>query len=191
MKTLVINVGLLMLLIVTVLFNWTAGRDFSQRNWVVFPEMMFSVPYDAYSPVDESIFANKQTMQNPVEGTVARGFMPLHYEATPEDAKRAGEELTNPYTNEDQAVWERGRQVYTASCLHCHGAGGAGDGTVAKRGFPPPPSFLAENAMAMPEGQMFHVITYGQKNMPGHAAQVARDDRWKVIAYITGSIQER
>ncbi len=189
MKTLVINVGLLLLLVVTVIFNWVAGRDFSKRNWVVFPEMMFSVPADAYAA--STVFDNKQTMQNPVEGTIARGFMPLGYEATPEDAKRAGEQLRNPYTNEDQAVWERGRKVYAASCLHCHGASGAGDGTVATRGFPPPPSFLAENAMQMPAGQMFHVITYGQKNMPGHAAQVARDDRWKVIAYIMGSIQKR
>jgi hypothetical protein len=28
---------------------------------------------------------------------------------------------------------------------------------------------------------MFHIVTYGQGNMPALAAQVRRDDRWKVI----------
>ena len=36
----------------------------------------------------------------------------------------------------------------------------------------------------MPDGQMFHVLTFGQGNMAAYAAQVERDDRWRVIAYI-------
>jgi hypothetical protein len=31
---------------------------------------------------------------------------------------------------------------------------------------------------------MFHVITMGRNNMPSHAAQVAHDDRWKVILHV-------
>ncbi len=36
----------------------------------------------------------------------------------------------------------------------------------------------------MPDGQMYHLITLGQKNMASYATQVQRDDRWKVIRYI-------
>jgi hypothetical protein len=31
---------------------------------------------------------------------------------------------------------------------------------------------------------MFHIITYGKGNMPPHAAQISREDRWKVILHI-------
>jgi hypothetical protein len=31
---------------------------------------------------------------------------------------------------------------------------------------------------------MYHLITLGQNNMPSYAAQVMRDDRWKVILFI-------
>ncbi len=55
---------------------------------------------------------------------------------------------------------------------------------VAKRGFPPPPSLVLEHAIKMKDGQMFHVATLGQGNMPGHAAQISRDDRWHVINHI-------
>jgi mono/diheme cytochrome c family protein len=38
--------------------------------------------------------------------------------------------------------------------------------------------------MKMKDGQIFHVIAFGQKNMPSFAAQVVRADRWRVIKYI-------
>ncbi|MBI3484584.1 MAG: cytochrome c, partial [Acidobacteria bacterium] len=34
------------------------------------------------------------------------------------------------------------------------------------------------------DGQIFHIVTYGQKNMASYATQVSRDDRWKVILYV-------
>jgi mono/diheme cytochrome c family protein len=55
---------------------------------------------------------------------------------------------------------------------------------VPQRGVPLPASLTAENAVQMKDGQLFHVITYGQKNMPAHAGQIARADRWKVILYV-------
>jgi mono/diheme cytochrome c family protein len=66
----------------------------------------------------------------------------------------------------------------------CHGPQGKGDGPVPKRGVPLPASLLAENAMEMKDGQMFHVLTYGWRNMSAVAAQLSREDRWKVILYV-------
>jgi mono/diheme cytochrome c family protein len=31
---------------------------------------------------------------------------------------------------------------------------------------------------------MFHILTFGQKNMPSHASQLSVKDRWSVIAYV-------
>ena len=37
---------------------------------------------------------------------------------------------------------------------------------------------------------MFHVLSYGQANMPSYASQVDRDDRWKAILYVR-ALQEK
>lgn len=57
-------------------------------------------------------------------------------------------------------------------------------GPVAQRGYPPPPSLLAEHAQKMKDGQLFHILTYGQNNMPSYAGQLSRDDRWNVVLYV-------
>jgi len=36
----------------------------------------------------------------------------------------------------------------------------------------------------MPEGTMFHSITYGKGNMGSYASQLSREQRWMVIQYV-------
>ena len=52
------------------------------------------------------------------------------------------------------------------------------------RGVPPPPSLLADKALKMKDGQLFHIVTYGQANMASYAGQVTTEDRWAVILHI-------
>ncbi len=52
------------------------------------------------------------------------------------------------------------------------------------RGFPPPPSLLAPNAMNLTDEKMFEIVSSGFKNMPAYAAQIEPEDRRQVIAYI-------
>jgi len=163
-------------------FHWATGFDPEKRNLYVFTEMAYSVAHEsnAVSPVRP----DRRVDQLPPWGTIPRGQMPLHYTASPEDAVRAGEELVNPYSHSDAAARARGEQIFTTFCVPCHGAGGAGDGMVVQRGFPPPPSLLAEHAKGLRDGQMFHILTYGQRSMSSYAAQVEREDRWKAIVYV-------
>jgi mono/diheme cytochrome c family protein len=160
--------------------------DLTIPNWEFMPDMARGASYTAYERNPH--FADGKTLQRQQPGTIARGQHPLHYAATPEDAERAGRELHSPYAGADSDVMnvvrERGVRVFAAFCVACHGGGGAGDGAVAQRGFPPPPSLLAPHAREISDGRMFHAVTYGQGNMPGHAPLVAPEDRWKVIAYI-------
>ena len=79
---------------------------------------------------------------------------------------------------------QRGGQVYNVYCIACHGASGAGDGPVAKRGFPPPPPLPTGKSVQMRDGQLFHILTYGQGSMSSMAAQLSRDRRWDVINYV-------
>ncbi len=138
-------------------------------------------PVAAESYDASRVLPRGQVLQPPVPGTLARGHQPFHYAATPADAARAGQELANPIDPADAGAQARGQQVFATFCTPCHGATGQGDGLVAQRGFPPPPSLTAANAVGLRDGQIFHIITLGQRNMPAHAAQIPEADRWKCV----------
>ncbi len=183
-----LNLVLLACLVVVAALNWLVKWDSSQPNFEFLPEMVRSVRYNSFSPNPN--FADGKTLRRPPEGAIPRGFKPIYYEPTGEDALRAGEQLRNPYSGGDKEALERGAAVYAGFCVHCHGPAGRGDGAVVRRGYPGPPSLLAGQTSDKPDGQLFHIISYGQANMPGHASQISREDRWKVISYIR-TLQEK
>ena len=153
----------------------------NQRNYEVFTEM-------AYSLANESMSRSEHlpggTTQQPLAlGVVVRGHMPFRYGPGPEEAQRAGRELANPYTDEPE-VLARGAEVYGIFCVACHAADGLGLGPVVQRGMLPPPSFMGARAKQIADGEIFHILTLGQGNMPSYAVQVPPEDRWKVIRYV-------
>jgi len=158
------------------------GARPDKLNYEYTPNMAHTKAYKAQSP--SPFFKDGRTEQAPVEGTIARGYMPLHYGISEAEAQRAGRELYNPFRNDSTASLARGKWVYQTYCQECHGASGDGMGLVVRRGYPPPPSLLLDNARKMEDGRMFYIITYGFKNMPAYGSQVMRDDRWLVINYI-------
>lgn len=182
------NTVLAILLLVSVLATAATRVDYSKPNIEILPDMKYTPAWTAYQRNPH--FANGQTLQTPVAGTIPRGLLPLHYTSTKEDALRAGAELANPYDDPDRPASElqdstqRGGGTYRVFCISCHGAGGAGDGPVAKRGFPPPPSLLTGNSLKMKDGQLFHILSHGQGSMPGFAGQVSRAQRWDVVNYV-------
>jgi mono/diheme cytochrome c family protein len=177
-----VNVVLAVLLVALVAAHWSLGVDPTVPNREFLPDMARSVAAEAYAA--SPVLPGGHTLQTPPPGTIPRGLPPLGFAATEADALRAGRELLNPFAPDDKAALARGTVVFTNNCAVCHGAGALGNGPVTLRGVPPPPSLLAENAMKMGDGQMFHIVTYGQKNMASYAAQVSREDRWKVILFI-------
>ncbi len=155
--------------------------DEEARNVEFLPTMVHSVPYDAYSA--HSQLPGGMTMQTPPPGTIARGRLPLHFGPGPEEAARAGAELESPLEDGEEHL-ERGREMFGIYCLLCHGPEGRGDGPVSQRGFPAPPSFDSETSAALAEGQIFHIVSFGQNNMPGHASQIDPDDRWRIVQHV-------
>ncbi len=167
---------------------WALPRDPTGRNREFFPDMVRTARYNAFSPNPN--FPDGKTLQRPVPGTIPRGDLPLHYQATPEDAARAGLELQNPLTAGDLQALQRGETLFKSFCVPCHGSGGRGDGPVVLRGFPAPPPLVAAHAVQLKDGQLFHILTYGQNNLASYATQLAREDRWKVILFVR-SLQQQ
>lgn len=147
---------------------------------VVSPDMAFSIPYDSYQP--NPVTPNGATLMLPPEGTVPVGGYRFAYGNTREEADRAGAELSNPLEASPKHL-ARGKQVFDIYCAVCHGSGGAGDGPIIGR-FPNPPSLLAERAVGLLDGALFHIITRGQGIMAPYAVQVRPADRWRAVLYI-------
>lgn len=161
--------------------------DHSRPNYQVNlgDDMTYSPAYGSFEP--NSNFANGRTMQKPVTGTISRGMQLFHFQPTPQDAIRAGEELSNAFdlsTEGGMASADRGAVAFQTFCVVCHGGDGTGNGSVAQRGFPPPPSLLTGKSKDMKDGQLFHLLTYGQNSMPQFAAQLSPNSRWDVINHL-------
>lgn len=175
-----IDATLGIVLMVLLAANLALGaRDVTERNFEFLPTMVHSVPYNAYSA--NADLPSGMTMQEPPAGTIARGRMPLHFGPGPEEALRAGAELSSPLEAPDL---ERGRQLFEIYCQLCHGPEGRGNGTVAQRGFPAPPAFNSETTATLREGQIFHIVTFGQNNMPSHASQIDPAERWQIVEHV-------
>lgn len=151
-----INLLLLTLLVALVAANLGVSDNPNRRNWEAMPEMVRTVAYKSFSANPN--FADGKTLQLPPDGAIARS--PAHQPT------------------------RSGAVVYQIYCQPCHGGAGKGDGPVAMRGFPPPPSLLADRALHLTDDQMFEIATRGQKNMPSYAVQVPPQDRRAAISYI-------
>lgn len=126
-----------------------------------------------------TFFADGFSMRMPVEGTVARGFMPYEYTGVPDSVVKL---LANPlpFTKE---IIEHGKKGYDIYCSPCHGYYGQGDSRL-KGQFPNPPTLHSEKVMNWPDANIYNVITNGQNVMPGYEKSVSRDDRWAITHYI-------
>lgn len=156
------------------------GRNTNLRNFEWPTQMQYSPAYR--SQTSNPVLPNGMTAQPAVAGTAPRGFQPFHYGPEAAEAERAGRELKNPFSPTPENL-ARGQYIFSNYCVACHGAAGGGDGPLIPK-YPNPPSFQTETSRNLPDGNLFHVITMGRNNMPSHAAQVAHDDRWKVILHI-------
>jgi mono/diheme cytochrome c family protein len=126
-----------------------------------------------------NVFADGKGMRMPVEGTVARGFLPYPFAGKPDEA---GKNLVNSLlpTND---VLARGRVKFLTYCSPCHGNVGRGDSRLRGQ-FPNPPTLHSDKVRNWPDGNIYHVITEGQNVMPSYATQIAREDRWAIVDYV-------
>lgn len=158
------------------------SRDPSRLNLVPLPADMVRSPA-LPSGGRSSLFPDGLVQRTPPEGSVARGALPLGFGPGPEEALRAGRELVNPVPI-DAASIARGKLVFARVCAGCHGPAGRADAPTVLRGVPPPPTLIRPETRALPDGEVFHALTFGRKNMPSAALQTSRDDRWKTIHYL-------
>lgn len=126
-------------------------------------------------------FEDGHSMRLPVQGSVARGFIPYPY-LLGANADSIGKFLINPLFN-SKATLELGKKKYLTFCSPCHGNFGNGDSRL-KGQFPNPPTLHSDKIRNWSDGAIFHTITVGQNVMPAYQNQISRDERWAVVKYI-------
>lgn len=160
-----------------------AKKDPNSPGVEFMPDMYRSPSLDYYGEheIDGDRYFNAKL---PVKGTVARGVYAYPYPDTPEGYEMAGTYLKNPLPAEMREKWEKeGEELYGKFCIHCHGATGAGDGKVAAKLPGPPPAYNGP-LKNLPEGKIFHSITYGKNSMGPHGSLLSAEERWKLVYYV-------
>ena len=79
---------------------------------------------------------------------------------------------------------KRGQERFDIYCEPCHSPVGDGDGMVARRGFPHPPSYHIARLRQAPDRHFYDVMTHGYGIMYSYADRVTPEDRWAIVAYI-------
>ena len=125
---------------------------------------------------------DKLQMRNPPAHTVARGQTPYPYADDP----AAAEKMANPFAgNMSAETLTVGRHAYDIYCAVCHGAKGAGDGTVAEKMAVKPRNLISAEAKAYSDGRIYHAITAGRGVMRSYSSQIpSADVRWKIVNYV-------
>jgi mono/diheme cytochrome c family protein len=157
----------------------------SLGTYVTLNKLLFLDPFNWMMEQDKIIpqsrtqlFVDERGMRVPVEGSVARGFIPYPFmgETNPSEV------LSNPYLP-TKGNLELGEKKYLTYCSPCHGNYGDGDSRL-KGQFPNPPSLHSNRAREFSDGWIYHVITNGQNVMPSYAPQITREERWAIVNYI-------
>lgn len=153
-------------------------------------DMYYSVPFQAMTQYEGSTNPyNKDSMnlRKPAPGTIARGKLMYYYQIpnTPQGYEQSAS-LKNPYEPTKENL-DAGKHAYEMYCWQCHGMQGQNDGSLMAAGKFPKPfwgHYNSDYIRALPEGKIFHVITYGKNLMGPHGPIVSPDKRWKIAMYI-------
>jgi mono/diheme cytochrome c family protein len=144
-----------------------------------------------YKPMHASpLFGDGTAARAPVPGTVAAaqgalaGSSSGRVGAEREEERsriQAAQQMPYPVTLE---LLQHGRERFDIYCAPCHSPVGDGDGMVARRGFPHPPSYHIERLRKAPDRHFYDVMTQGYGIMHSYADRVPPEERWAIVAYI-------
>lgn len=170
------------IIFIIAVFGFTACiRSEKQPGRQYMPDMAEHIAYEAGS--DNPVFKDGKTNQLAPAGSVARGkYM---YPLSDSDYEKSASLITNPFVFTKDEIDGEGKHLYAINCAICHGDKGDGQGHLVQiNKFPPPPSYLSEPLLSLPEGKRYHTVMYGKGMMGSYASQLNHRERWLVLSYV-------
>lgn len=139
---------------------------------------------DKYKAQAESqFFADGRASRRPVEDAVSQE---LYVADTP---RATGAEENGAYVARNplpltKETLLRGQQRFNIYCAPCHDRTGTGRGVVPAKAVWVSGNLHDPRMVNMVDGELFHIVTFGRRSMPGYRFQVTQDDRWAIVAYV-------
>ncbi|HUS03156.1 MAG TPA: cytochrome c [Chitinophagaceae bacterium] len=163
---------------------FTSCRDKREPGRVYMPDMAYSRAYEAYAQNNL-----KQDGINylpyPVDGTVRRGDLFAYTLSNDSNGYKMAAGVKSPIATLDSNQMLEAQRLFNINCAICHGPNMDAQGPLAVSGKVGGIANLKlDQYVKEPEGQMFHVVTYGKGNMGSYAAQLDRKQRWMVVQYV-------
>jgi mono/diheme cytochrome c family protein len=152
------------------------------------PDMAYSRAIETYASTEALQKQGIHYNAMPVAGTIARGDMAA-YELQNDSAGYVNSKnIINPLPALDAKQFVEAARLYLINCGICHGEKLDGNGPLWKDGTGPfpaaPRNLLIDPVATMPEGTIFHSITYGKGQMGSYASQLSTEQRWMIVHYI-------
>jgi mono/diheme cytochrome c family protein len=141
--------------------------DLNKLDWITFMEIQ-----DSFKAMEQPLPVAARSV--PIEGAA---YIPG--QGVPE----------NPIPTNANSV-ERGRVLYSVTCIQCHGAKADGNGTISGALVFPPANLTGAVVQNKPDGSLFLTISNGilgaggQIHMPALNENLTVRDRWDVVNYL-------
>jgi mono/diheme cytochrome c family protein len=168
------------------------GMNSTRPPIEVFPDMDHQAKYKPQA--SSAFFADGRADRPLPAGVVPRGRTSGEADASflrADDVRYQGKAADGSFVRgfpADLPVTEtfirRGQGRYMIYCAPCHGSLGDGNGITKSYGMLITPTYHDDRLRAMPEGEIFDVITHGRNTMFSYADKLSPDDRWAVVAYM-------
>lgn len=161
------------------------NSDKSTPGYTYMDDMYVSPSLEPYQASE--ILPKGMEAQQPVDGTIPRGYVPYEMPNTVEayEASKMLMDYPEGYAGNDEALLKDGAELYGVFCSHCHGKKGDGNGVLVQRekilGVP---GYDATRLPDISPGSVYHVIMHGKGVMGSHASQLTYDERWKIVRYV-------
>jgi len=148
------------------------------------PDMAYSRAFEAYAP-NNLAKENINYIPYPVVGTIRRGDLFPYTLPNDSNGYKMSASVKDPLPPLDTVQMKEAERLFNINCAICHGPNMNAQGPLATGGKVPAVANLTlAQYVQMPEGTMFHSVTYGKGNMGSYASQLSREQRWMVIQYV-------
>lgn len=153
---------------------------------IYMPDMAYSRAYEAYDTGSIRLKnENINYIPYPVAGTIRRGDLFPYTLPNDSNGYKMSAEVKDPLPPLDTIQMAEAQRLFNINCAICHGPKMDAQGPLSTGGkIPAVANLTLAQYVKMPEGTMFHSVTYGKNNMGSYASQLSRRQRWMVIQYV-------
>lgn len=162
-------------------------KDPNSPGYEYFPDMYRSASVEAYVDYNHS---DVPSARLPVTGTIpfsndpSKAWINFPY---PYSQDVVGYELAvnlkNPIPYSEDMM-EEAADIYMKFCAQCHGENGDGKGPIALNGKIAGIPDYRGAVKSLPDGKIYHAISYGKGVMGAHAPLLNKEERWKLVHYV-------